>query len=95
VLSSRHAEAVGAGADMKQVAEEAEVEMQSEMWSTKDMVLLSCRLEPGMIISGNDRGPKSARHGPAGHKLVAASTRPLSHVVIDQCVRITARSDTC
>ena len=91
---------------MKQVAEEAEVEMQSEMWTTKDIVLLSCRLEPGMIISGHVRAAKSARHGPAGHKLVAASTRPLhspvghmlvaasirplSHVVIDQCVCITA-----
>ena len=91
---------------MKQVAEEAEVEMQSEMWTPKDIVLLSCRLEPGMIISGHARAAKSARHGPAGHKLVAASTRPLhspvghmlvaasirplSHVVIDQCVCITA-----
>ena len=91
---------------MKQVAEEAEVEMQSEMWTTKDIVLLSCRLEPGMIISGHARAAKSARHGPAGHQLVAASTRPLhspvghmlvaasirplSHVVIDQCVCITA-----
>ena len=80
--------------------------MQSEMWTTKDIVLLSCRLEPGMIISGHARAAKSARHGPAGHKLVAASTRPLhspvghmlvaasirplSHVVIDQCVCITA-----
>ena len=80
--------------------------MQSEMWTPKDIVLLSCRLEPGMIISGHARAAKSARHGPAGHKLVAASTRPLhspvghmlvaasirplSHVVIDQCVCITA-----
>lgn len=80
--------------------------MYTEMWTTKDIVLLSCRLEPGMIISGHARAAKSARHGPAGHKLVAASTRPLhspvghmlvaasirplSHVVIDQCVRITA-----
>ena len=80
--------------------------MYSEMWTTKDIVLLSCRLEPGMIISGHARAAKSARHGPAGHKLVAASTRPLhspvghmlvaasirplSHVLIDQCVCITA-----
>ena len=105
-FSARHAEAVGAGADMKQVAEEAEVEIQSEMWTAKDIVLLSCRLEPGMIISGHARAAKSARHDPAGHKLVAASTRPLhspvghmlvaesirplSHVLIDQCVCITA-----
>ena len=68
---------MGEGADMKQVSEEAEVEMVSEKWTSKDIVLLSCRLEPGMIISGHARGPKSARHGPAGHKLVAASTRPL------------------
>jgi hypothetical protein len=38
LLSSRHAEAVGAGADMKQVSEEAEVEMLSEMWTSKDSV---------------------------------------------------------
>ena len=42
LLSSRHAEAVGSGADMKQVAEEVEVEIQSEMWTAKDIVLLSC-----------------------------------------------------
>ena len=80
--------------------------MLTEKWTSKDIVLLSCRLEPGMIISGHARAAKSARHGPAGHKLVAASTRPLnspvghmlvaasirplSHVLIDQCVCITA-----
>ena len=100
--SARHAEAVGAGADMKQVSEEAEVDMVLEQWTAKDIVLLSCRIDPCLIISDHTRAAKSERHGPAGHKLVAASTRPLhrpvghllvaasirplSHVMIDQCV---------
>ena len=77
VLSSLQAEVVGNGADMRLVAAEATVEHIVEKWSSRDLLLSSCRRRPGIIISGNARAATSARHGPAGHMIVAASIRPL------------------